>query len=99
MTLNGREVDAAEIEYDRAEQLYLAGVRRKVDHGALAAAATEAERRARDWVDALRKYVDQAQREGLDASERHHEAEALEAFLRNFWEELAEAHRLPPGTG
>ena len=96
MTLNGREVNAAEIDYDQAEHLYLAAVRRKEPQSVLADAAEEAERRARAWVDQLRDYVTRARAEGVDASERHHEAEALEAFLRNFWEELAEAHRLPP---
>jgi hypothetical protein len=96
MTLNGREVDAAEIAYDQAEHLYLAAMRRKEPHGVPADAAEETERRARAWVDLLRNYVAGAREQGIDASEREHEAEALEAFLRNVWEELAEAHRLPP---
>jgi hypothetical protein len=96
MTLNGREVDAAEIAYDQAEHLYLAAVRRKEPHEVLADAADEAERRARAWVDQLREYVARARAQGIDASEREQEAEALEAFLRSFWEELAEAHRMPP---
>lgn len=96
MALNGREVDAAEAAYDRAEALYLAAVRRKEPHDVLADAAEEAERRARAWVDQLRDYVEGAHARGIDASERAQEADALEAFLRNFWEELAEAHRLPP---
>ena len=99
MTLNGREVDAAEIAYDQAEQLYLAAVRRKETHVVLAHAAEEAERRARVWVDQLREYVRRARAEGIEASEREQEAEALEGFLRNFWEELAEAHRMPPKSG
>ena len=98
MALSGRDVDAAEIDYDQAEQLYLAAVRRRASHEALADAAEEAEKRARVWVDKLREYVAGAHAAGLDATEREQEAEALEAFLRNFWEELADAHRLPPLT-
>ena len=96
MTLSGRDVDAAEIAYDQAEHLYLAAVRRKKSHDVLADAAEETERRARAWVDQLREYVTRARARGIEASEREKEADALEAFLRNFWEELAEAHRMPP---
>lgn len=99
MPLNGREVDAAEIDYDQAEHLYIAAVRRRDSHEALADAAAEAERRTRVWVDKLHEYVAGAHAAGLDATEREQEAEALETFLRNFWEELAEAHRLPPPAG
>ena len=97
--LNGREVDAAEVAYDQAEQLYLAAVRRKEPHAVLADVPEEAERRARVWIDQLREYVKRARAEGSEASGREQEAEALEALLRNFWEELAEAHRVSPHSG
>jgi hypothetical protein len=74
-------------------------VRRKEPHAVLADAAEEAERLARVWIDQLREYVKRARAEGSEASGREQEAEARETVVRNFWEELAEAHRISPRSG
>jgi len=92
--LRGQEVDAAEIEYDRAEQMYLAGVRKRLDRQQLADRATKAELSAGLWAESLRCYATDKRQWGLPAEATAQEAEVVESFLRAVWKELAEAHRL-----